>query len=57
MEAINPSNYNPSSLLPEQNKKIEKITSEKCARHPQKNADLLHLKFNVKNARICISCV
>jgi len=55
MEAINRSNWNPSNPL--LSAKIEKIISQKCAKHPLKNADLLHLKANVKNAKICLSCV
>jgi len=51
MELINPSN----SLL--QKNAFEKAISSKCVRHPQNNADLLHLKPNVKNAKICITCV
>lgn len=36
---------------------IKKIVSKKCSRHPLKKADLLHLKPNVQNPIICISCV
>jgi len=48
---------NPSKPLLKPNAEIKKVLSQKCTRHPLNNADLLHLKANVKNARICISCV
>ena len=57
MEVITTNNMNPSNILLETNEKIEKVLSIKCKTHPQRNADLLLLKTNVKSARICISCV
>jgi len=57
MEVITTNNYNPSKLLPESNEDIEKVLSVKCKTHPQENADLLLLKSNIKDARICLTCV
>ena len=69
MEALNPNKLNFRNLNREGNNSaannplrkseadIEKIVSKKCSKHPLKNADLLHLKSNVENPIICISCV
>ena len=48
---------NPNYPLLKPNAEIKKALSQKCTRHPQNNADLLHLKSNARNPRICISCV